>query len=292
MGVVAQLLVNGVVAGSLHALVACSFSLILGTTGTFHFAHGVVYATGAYLAFLAGALGAPLPAAVLAGVAGAAVLGVAIEVVVYRPLRRIAASPLVVLIASLGTLIVLENSIAILFSTDAKVLEGFPRRPFIVGPVGFTSLHVTMVAAGLLGFVGLQLFLRKSRTGQAIRAVANNPEMAEVVGIDTRRVFLLVFALGSALAAPASILIMLDRGATPDMGMEAILIAAIAVIVGGIGSVPGAALGAFLIALAQNLGVMSIPSEWQSAIAFGLLLLVVIVRPRGLLGKKLRKAEV
>ena len=94
------------------------------------------------------------------------------------------------------------------------------------------------------------------------------------------------------MAAPAAILIMMDRGGTPDMGMEAILIAAIAVIVGGIGSVPGAALGALIIGLAQNLGVMKIPSEWQAAIAFGVLLVVVIVRPHGLLGKKLKKAEI
>lgn len=293
MDLFAQLVVNGIVAGSLYALVACSFGLILGTTGTFHFAHGVVYAAGAYLAyFAASALALPLAAAALAGIAGAALLGLGIELVIYRPLRRLAASPLVVLIASLGTLIVLENLIAIVFSTDAKVLEGFPRRTFIVGGAGFTTLHVTMVAVSAVALLGLLAFLRWTRAGQAIRAVANNPEMAVIVGIDTPRVFLLVFALGSALAAPAAILILLDRGATPDMGMEAILIAAVAVIVGGIGSLPGAILGSFILALAQNLGVMAIPSEWQAAIAFGLLLVVVIVRPRGLLGQKLRKAEI
>lgn len=276
----------------MFALVACSFGLILGTTGTFHFAHGVVYAGGAYAAyFVASALALPLPVAIAAGIAGAALLGVGIEVVIYRPLRRIAASPLVVLIASLGTLIVLENLIAIVFSTDAKVLE-VPRRTFIVGGVGFTTLHVTMVVVTAIALAALFAFLRFTRAGHAIRAVANNAEMAVIVGIDTPRVFLWVFALGSALAAPPAILIMLDRGATPDMGMEAILIAAIAVIVGGIGSLGGAVLGAFIIGLAQNLGVMAIPSEWQAAIAFGVLLVVVIVRPRGLLGKKLRKAEI
>lgn len=293
MELVAQLVVNGIVAGSLYALVACSFGLILGTTSTFHFAHGVVYVAGAYLAYLAATAGRlPLAAAAVAGIVGAALLGIGIELVIYRPLRRMAASPLVILIASLGTLILLENAIAIGFSTDAKVLEGFPRTPLIVGGVGFTTLHITMVVVSAAATTGLLAFLRWTRTGQTIRAVANNPEMAEIVGIDTRRVFLLVFALGSAMAAPAAILILLDRGATPDMGMDAILIASIAVIVGGIGSIPGALLGAYTIALAQNLGVIQIPSEWQAAIAFGLLLVVVIVRPRGLLGKKLRKAEI
>ena len=292
MDLFAQLLVNGVIAGSLYALVACSFGLILGTTGTFHFAHGVVYAAGAYGAYFAAGRGLPLWAAAGAGIAAAALLGVLIELIVYRPLRKIAASPLVILVASLGTLIVLENAIAIGFSTAAKILEGFPRKVLIVGGVGFTTLHVTMVAVSLVVFLALLAFLRWTRTGRAIRAVATSPEMAEIVGIDTGRVFLLVFAIGSAMAAPAAILIMMDRGATPDMGMEAILIAAIAVIVGGIGSVPGAALGALIIGVAQNLGVMKIPSEWQAAIAFGLLLVVVIVRPHGLLGKKLKKAEI
>ena len=117
----------------------------------------------------------------------------------FRSLRRIAASPLVILIASLGTLILLENTIAIGFSTDAKVLEGFPRIPFIVGGVGFTTLHIAMVVVSLVMTGGLLAFLRGTRTGQTIRAVANNPEMAEIVGTDTRRVFLLVFALGSAM---------------------------------------------------------------------------------------------
>jgi branched-chain amino acid transport system permease protein len=288
----AQLVVNGLVAGSLFALVAASFGLILGTTGTFHFAHGVVYAGGAYAAYWAAGLGAPLALAAVAGVAGAAALGLLIELVIYRPLRRIAASPLVILIASLGSLIFLENLIAVVFSTDAKMLEGFPRRTFIVGGVGFTSLHITMVAVSTALWLGLLAFLRWTRTGREIRAVANNPQMAEIVGIHTRRVFLLVFALGSAVAAPAGILIMMDRGATPEMGMEAILIASIAVIVGGIGSIPGAILGAFVIGLSQNLGVMAIPSEWQSAIAFGLLIVIVIARPQGLLGKTLRKAEI
>jgi branched-chain amino acid transport system permease protein len=288
----AQLVVNGVVAGSLFALVAVSFGLILGTTGTFHFAHGVVYAGGAYAAYWAAGLGAPLPAAAVAGVAGAALLGLLVELVIYRPLRRLGASPLVILNASLGSLIFLEKHIAVVFSTDAKMLEGFPRQAFLVGGIGFTTLHVTMVAVSTALWLGLLAFLRWTRIGREIRAVANNPEMAQIVGIDTGRVFLLVFGLGSALAAPASILIMMDRGATPEMGMEAILIASIAGIVGGIGSIPGAVLGAFVIGLAQNLGVMTIPSEWQSAIAFGVLIVVVLARPQGLLGRKLRKAEI
>lgn len=289
----AQLTVNGLISGSLFALLAISFGVILGITRTFHFAHGVVYTTGAYAAYgLTEGLGLPLWLAAVLAVGAAAVLGVGIEVVVYQPLRRLFASPLTVLIASLGVLIIVENAIAVFFSTDAKVISGFPSRPISVGGVVFTTLHLTMVLVSWALFLVLLLFLYRTKSGKAMRGVANSPEMAEVVGIDTRRVFIGAFAIGSAAAAPAAILYTLDKGATPDMGVTAVLMAAIAVIVGGVGSLPGAAVGGLIIGLARNWGIFLVPSEWQSAIAFGILLVVILFRPTGLFGVKFRKAEV
>lgn len=289
----AQLTVNGLVSGSVFALLALSFGVILGTTRTFHFAHGVVYTAAAYAAYaFAEGLRLPLPLAVILAVAAAVLLGVGIEVVVYQPLRRRYASPLTVLIASLGVLIILENAIAIAFSTDAKIIGGFPSRLITMGGVAFTTLHLTMVLVSWALFPALLLYFYRTRSGKAMRAVASRPEMAEVVGIDTRRVFVEAFAIGSALAAPAAILYTLDKGATPDMGVTAVLMAAIAVIVGGVGNLPGAALGGLIIGLARNWGIWLVPSEWQSAIAFGILLVVIVFRPTGLFGVKLRKAEV
>lgn len=289
----AQLTVNGIVGGSVLALLALSFGIILGTTRTFHFAHGVVYTVAAYGAYVfAEGVGLPLVVATLLGIVVAVVLGVGIEVVVYQPLRRLYASQLTVLIASLGTLIIIENGLAIAFSTDAKVIGGFPSRPMAVGGVGFTTLHITMVAVSWVLFAALLLYLHGTRSGKAMRAVASRPEMAEIVGIDTRRAFIQAFAIGSALAAPAAILFTLDKGATPDMGVTAVLMASIAVIVGGVGSLPGAAVGGMIIGIARNWGIWFIPSEWQSAIAFGILLVVILFRPTGIFGSKLRTAEV
>ncbi len=289
----AQLTVNGLVSGSLSALLAISFGVILGTTRTFHFAHGIVYTAAAYATFaFAEGLLLPMWLAVTLAAGAAVLLGVGIEVFVYQPLRRLYASPLTVLIASLGVLIIVENAIAIFFSTDAKVITGFPSRPILLGGVAFTTLHVMMVLVSWGVFVLLLLYLYRTKSGKAMRAVANSPEMAQIVGIDTRRIFVAAFAIGSALAAPAAILYTLDKGATPDMGVTAVLIAAIAVIVGGVGSLPGAALGGLIIGLARNWGIWLVPSEWQNAIAFGILLLVIVFRPTGLFGVKLRKAEV
>jgi branched-chain amino acid transport system permease protein len=289
----AQLTVNGLVSGSLFALLGISFGVILGTTRTFHFAHGVVYTSAAFAAYaFREGLGLPLWVAALLGVGTAVLLGVGIEVVVYRPLRRLYASPLTVLIASLGVLIIVENVMAIFFSTDAKVMSGFPSRVVVAGGVAFTLLHLTIVVVSWVLFGALWLYLHETKTGKAMRAVASRPEMADVVGIDTRRVFVQAFAIGSALVAPAAILFTLDKGATPDMGVTAVLMASIAVIVGGMGSLPGAALGGLIIGLARNWGVWVLPSEWQSAIAFGILVVVIVFRPTGLFGVKLMKAEV
>ncbi|MBI4610078.1 MAG: branched-chain amino acid ABC transporter permease [Candidatus Rokubacteria bacterium] len=289
----AQLTVNGLIGGSLFALLAISFGIILATTRTFHFAHGIVYTAAAYAAYaFAEKLSIPLGLAVVLAVAAAGLVGVGIEVLVYQPLRRLYASQLTILIASLGVLIIIENAIAIFFGTDAKILSGFPSRLIVLGGVAFTTLHLTVVLVswGLFGI--LLLYLYGTRSGRTMRAVANSPEMAEIVGIDTRRVFVTAFAIGSALAAPAAILYTLDKGATPDMGVTAVLMAAIAVIVGGVESLPGAALGGLIIGLARNWGIWLVPSEWQSAIAFGILLVVILFRPTGLFGVKLRKAEI
>jgi branched-chain amino acid transport system permease protein len=288
-----QLMVNAVVAGSMYALLAVSFGLILGTTRTFHFAHGVVYTTAAYATYLfADYLGLPLLVSAALAIVVAALLGVAIEIVIYQPLRELYATPLVILISSLGVLIVIENIIAIVFSTDPKTLSGFPNSTIIVGGVAVTTLRLTIVAVSAAIFLLVLLFLFRTRVGKAMRAVANSPEVAQAVGIDKRYIFILAFALGSAVVSPAAILFTLDKGATPDIGMTAVLIAAISVIVGGLGSIPGAVLGGLIIGFAQNLGVWLIPSEWQSTIAFGVLLVVIIFRPTGLMGGKLHKAEI
>ena len=288
-----QLIVNGIVLGSEYALLGISRGIIFNTTGTFHFAHGVVYTAGAYGAVLfADTLGLPLPLAVAGGIAVAVVLGVGIDVVCYQPMRRIQATPMTILIASLGVLIVVENTMPILFGTASRTLPGIDTYPIAVGSAVITNLNLLKVVVTWGLFAALIAFLRYTRAGKALRAVGSNPEMAQTVGFHLRRVYYLAFGIGSALAGVGGILTVADTGAVPHMGTQAVLIASMAVLLGGMGRIVGSALGGFFIGMTMSLSILALPSEWQLTLAFGLLVVVIALRPRGFLGGKVTKAEV
>jgi len=287
MDLLLQLLVNGFINGCHYALLGVGFGLIFATTQVVHFAYGPIYALTAYIAwYTATALGAPLWLAVLIAAAAAAVIGPVTYLGVYRPFQRRQSSDLVILIASLGLLIVIENLIGILFGAGSRVIEGVNFSVFLWGPVVFTGVHVWQVAS--LAVIGgaLFLFLRYTRFGKAILAMTDNPEMARIVGIDTRRVSIAVFAIGSAVAAAPAVLVLLKDSATPHMGFHAVFMAFVAVVIGGIGSLRGAVLGGMLLGLAEGVGLWGIPTEWQSSIAFIVLFVVILLRPQGLLGQR------
>lgn len=278
-----QLLVNGLVNGSHYALLGLSFGLIFGTTRITHFAYGPLYALSAYAAWWgATKLGLPLAGALVIGISAGALAGVLSYLLLYRPFERAGSPPLVILIASLGLFIVLENAIGIVFGTDTKVLPAPPASVFLVGPVVFTSVQLVQLGALVVIALGLWAFLSRARFGRAVLAQTDNPEMATIVGIDTERMSVLVFALGSAIAAVPACLILLKDGATAHMGFSAVFMGFVAVIVGGIGSLPGAVAGGYALGLVESLGLWKIPTEWQSTIAFVVLFLVLLFRPQGL----------
>lgn len=288
-----QLLVNGLIAGSIYALVALGFGLIYSTTRFFHFAHGAVYAAGAYLTYACWLLGLSLYVAIPLAVIGTAILGALIEVGVYRPLRKKNASSLILLLASLGLFIVIQNFISLIFGDDTKtirggaVTEGLP-----VFGARITPIQIAIIVVSALLFAFCSVFMKKTKIGKAMRAVANDPELARVVGIEPDQVILVTFALGSALAAVAAILISLDTDMTPMMGFYALLMGVVAVIAGGIGSIPGAALGGLLVGMAQHLGVWKIPTQWQDTIVFLILIFFLLFRPQGFLGRVVKKSTV
>ena len=285
MDLVAQLVVNGLVNGSHYALLALGFGLVFGTTRITHFAYGPVYALSAYGCWLASAkLGAPLWAAVIAGVATGAVAGALAYLVVYRPFERKGSSPLVILIASLGLFIVLENAIGVAFGTDTKVVSAPPAGVYLWGPLVVTSSQLAQVAALVVLGAGLALYVTRTRFGKAVLAMTDNPEMARVIGIDTLRVSLAAFVIGSAIAAVPACLILVKDGATAHMGFAAVFMAFVAVVVGGVGSLRGAVVGGLALGLVESTGMVKIPTEWQSSIAFVVLFLVLLFRPRGLFG--------
>lgn len=283
MELLSQLALNGLFNGAHFAMLAMGFALIFGTTGVVHFAYGPVYAIGAYMIWaLAALVGLPFWAATLLGVVATAALGVLSYVLVYRPFEIKHSPPFVILVASLGLFIVIKNVIGILFGTGVKTIDTVPYGIYFVGEAFFTAVQIAQVLAAMAVGGCLAAFLRFTRYGKAIRAMADNREMATVIGIDTTRLSLIVFALGSAVSAIAGALILLRDGLNPNMGFGAVFIAFVAVIVGGVGSLRGAVAGALLLSAVQSLGMWQIPTEWQNTIVFVVLFAFLLARPSGI----------
>ncbi len=292
MDLLLQLVVNGVVQGSLYALFALSFNLILSTTRVFHLAHGGAYLAAAYAIYWAtNKLQWPVGAAFIAGAMAACALGCLCEIAVYRYMRNRFGIPNAVTIASLGLLILIANLFRAGFGSGAVLVPTPTMGEGInVGSAFLPVLGLWTIATTLVVFFACALFLKRTRIGRGISAVADSPLVAEVVGIDSQRIFLWTFAIGSLLAAPAALLFVLDKGVTPDIALHITLMSVIAVIVGGIGSVPGSLLGGILLGLAESMAVMYLQAHWQQSIAFGILLLFIIARPSGFFGKRVWSA--
>lgn len=283
-----QLLINGIISGSIYALVALGFTIIYRTVKFFHFAHGVVYAAGAFLAYtLIISLGVnPIISFFLATIL-AGVIGVLIDRLVYKPLRKRKAPNLVFLIASFGIFIFIQNLLQLIYGAQiltirtGSVKEGH----HFLGAV-ITDTQILILVTSLVLCLGLWLFVKKTKLGKAMRAVADDRIAASVVGINPERIILAAFAIGSALAGAAGILISLETNITPTMGMNAILKGIIASIIGGIGSIPGAMFGGLFLGVAENLGIWKISAGWKDCIAFVILIVFLLLRPGGIMGVK------
>ncbi|PXF59354.1 MAG: branched-chain amino acid ABC transporter permease [Deltaproteobacteria bacterium] len=288
----AQLIANSLYVASIYTIIALGFALIYQVSHFFHFAHGVVFTAGAYLTFLFKiCFGYPFFFSIVVAIGFSAILGCLIEISIYRPLRRKDASSLILLLASLGIYIVLQNVISMVFGDDIKTIRsGIVEEGINILGARITPIQITIISVSLFLLVCCFFFLKYTKMGHAMRAVANDPELARVSGIESDRVILSTFALGSALAGIAGILVALDVDMTPTMGMNALLMGVVAVVIGGVGSIPGVALGALLLGMAQQFGVWKISSQWQDAIAFVILLIFLLFRPQGFLGKKAKTA--
>lgn len=290
-----QLFINGLIAGAIYGLIALGFSVIYKTVRFFHFAHGVVYTVGAYVVY--GILFL-LPSswgvgnwfiAVPLGIAISATLGVGIDQGIYRPLRQRKASNLILLLASLGIFIFVQNLIPLIFSNQILTLRmGEIREGWEILSIVITPIHLLIIIASLVTFGLCWCIMKKTRLGKAIHAVADDPVGASVCGINPERTTMWAFLIGSALAGVAGILISLETNLEPTMGFNAILKGIIASIIGGIGSIPGAILGGVFLGLVENLGIAFIPAGWKDAIAFVVLILFLLLRPQGIFGRRKR----
>jgi branched-chain amino acid transport system permease protein len=289
-----QLTLNGIIAGAIYALIALGFSIIYRTVKFFHFAHGVVYAAGAYLAytfFILLEINQILSFFLSIIIAG--LLGVCIDRFVYLPLRKHKTSNLVFLLASFGVFIFLQNLLQLIFGAQILTLRTGPVKEghHFLGAV-ITDNQILIIVSTLVLFFLCWLFIRKTKFGKAIRAVSDDPTGARVVGINSEKVIMIAFGIGSALAVAAGILISLETNIEPTMGMNAILKGIIASIIGGIGSIPGALFGGLFIGLAENLGIWKIQAGWKDAIAFVILILFLLLRPSGIMGVKTEKEKI
>jgi branched-chain amino acid transport system permease protein len=286
MSILPQLIVNSIIAGAIYSLVALGFNLIYGATKFFNLTHGVVAAIGGYIVlYLFKMLGFPLIPSVIVAIIGAGIIGVLLDKVVYLPLRRRKSSHMVLLIASLGAFTALQAIIAILFTSQFQTLYTGQTRVFEIAGGVITGVQVVIVISVIVIMLGLVALLKWTRFGKAVRALSDDEEVAKIVGINTNKIIAWVFFIGSAIAGFAGVMLGFDTGLEPTMGMNLLLKGVIASIIGGVGNVYGGVLGAFLLGFVENFGIWKISGEWKDAIAFGLLIIFLLVRPQGILKK-------
>ena len=289
-----QTLVNGLAIGSSTALVALGLAVVFNATGIFHIAQGGVFLFAAYFTYLGCAtLRWPFWLAVLLSLVLSTLLGVACELLVYRPMRARRATSHTLFIASLGLLFGMEGFAALFWGSNPKM---YPVQPLYgalrLGDLVLTYNRVATFGVSVLLTLLVCWLLLGTRLGKSIRALSNNPERAMLVGINVPRLLLVVFALGSALAVAPAVLQGMDRGTAPEGGLVVILLAGLALILGGFGSLPGAVLGAYVLGILTSFATRYIGGEWSTAAVFVLLILILLVRPRGFFGERDVKVQV
>ena len=282
------LLVIGLTVGSMYALFAVSFGLIYNVTHIFHFAHGAVISAGGYLIYVFVAiLHWPIWLAIALATVLVSALGAGIELGFYRPLRRRGAPDVAFFLTSVGVLIVAEGALGAIFGPGVVTLKFLPLIAVHIGSVSSTTANIAMLFSWV--FIGLAIaYLVSTRSGRFMRAVSDTPAVAASVGVDIERTYLVSFILGSALTVPAILMFAWSQGLTPLTGLNSILVASAAVIIGGRTGILAGAVAALVLGIIQAIVVVFLPSGWQDAVVFSLLLLVIVLRPRGVFGRSLR----
>jgi branched-chain amino acid transport system permease protein len=287
-----QQLVNGVTWGSVYALIALGYTMVYGILRLINFAHGDVYMLGAFFAFYAarilGAASQPNPGKALLvlviAMVGCGIVGFLIERFAYRPVRR---SPrLAALITAIGVSLLLENAGLLIFGASPKFFpQVIPSQTFTLGGVRISNQQILILGVSLVLMFGLRAIVLYTRVGKAMRAVSHNHTAAALMGISVDRIISFTFVLGSMLAAAAGVLVALQNPKIePLMGIMPGLKAFVAAVLGGIGNVPGAVLGGLVMGITEVLVVGYLSPSYRDAIAFVLLIVILLVRPAGLLG--------
>jgi branched-chain amino acid transport system permease protein len=282
-----QLFVNGLIAGAIYALIAAGFSLIYSVCKFINFAHGAVVAVAAYVVyFIFSVIGLDFWLSVILTIIIISFFGLAVNYF-FKQFRKRKASNVILLLASFAILILLESLILIFFGADVKTI-GFIKiaKGLEFGGAIITPLQIFIVVVSLVLFVLIFLLMKKTRIGKAMRAVSDNKDVAEVVGIPSEKIYQWTFIISSIIAGIAGILVGLEQNLEPTMGTNLIIKGFTGAVIGGIESVPGAILGSFLLGFAENFGIWFLPSGYKDAIAFVILFIFLLFRPQGILGIK------
>jgi branched-chain amino acid transport system permease protein len=280
---VGQILLNGLVAGSIYILAGLSFGIIYTTTGIFHFAHGSVFTIGGFIFYQMAVLWKqPFLLSLMAGILSACILGIVIERIGYKPLEELGASQVQIFLTAVGITIILQNVALLVWKAEPVVVpiskELLKGRQAAGLWVTYYQVITMAAVAGL--WLLLHLLMFKSKVGKAIRAFAADPDTADLMGINTRTLRILVFLIGSAMIALAAALQIMDLGMDTTTGLGIALIGFIAALIGASWGLTGIAFAALGLGIVENIGMVLLSIQWKYVILFGTIIILLILRPR------------
>ncbi|MBS5523151.1 MAG: branched-chain amino acid ABC transporter permease [Clostridiales bacterium] len=283
---IVEQLINGLRTGSIYALIALGYTMVYGIAKMINFAHGDIIMVGAYSLYVFyGILGLGAPVAIVLSIVVCAVLGVVIEKVAYKPLRN--AQPLAVLITAIGVSFLLQNLALLIFKATPIPFGSIIKVPSVkIAGITISGITIVTLVVTTVSMIALTLFINKTKAGRAMRAVSEDKGAAELMGISVNRTISMTFAIGSALAAVAGLLFICQyESLQPTLGALPGIKAFVAAVLGGIGSVPGAMLGGIILGIIESISKAYISTQLADAIVFSVLVIVLLVKPSGLLGK-------
>ena len=285
-----QQLVNGLILGSVYALLAVGYTMVYGIIKLINFAHGDIYMIGAFMGYyLINILKFNFFLSLILAMIGTAILGVLIEFLAYRPLRN--STRIAALITAIGVSFLLEYGMIFFVGANTR---SFPQViktvRFNLGPISISNIQLLILGISIFLMVALQFIVQKTKMGKAMRAVSVDSDAAQLMGINVNRTISFTFALGSALAGAAGVLIALYYNSLePLMGMTPGIKSFVAAVLGGIGIIPGAALGGFVIGLLETFATALGLSDFRDAIVYAILIVILLIRPAGILGKNVKE---
>ena len=284
-----QFIINGLITGILYSLLAIGFALVYNTTRIFHIAAAGIYVFAAYMFwFFVARVGLPIIPASLVAIALTMLLSLLSELLVYRPLKNKKASLNVAMIASIGAMTVIINTIAMCFGNETKVIENAILQPLTLGDIIITTPQKYQAVIGIVAIIVFMAILKWTNWGLRLKALSADETLFETLGYDTKATRVMVFLASGAFIALASCLTVYDVGLDPNMGMSVLISAVVAMIIGGVGKFSTCILGGLTLGVLQSLTVYQFASNWQNAVTFLVLLILLFLRPQGIAGYKQR----